>query len=97
MFRDGAYKIFTQAWTDATPESVGRVIMKADGAELFLKPAVAGEIPYATSSSTDEDSSSDTEAGPSSALAPGPVKMSSSSPAIASVRPFSSVCGLLFL
>lgn len=77
MFRDGAYKIFAQAWSDATPETVGRVILKADGAELFLKPNISGDIPFATSSSTDEDSSSDSEMPPAS-----PVKTSASSPAI---------------
>jgi hypothetical protein len=81
MFRDGAYKTLTQAWSDTTPETVGRVILKAEGAELFLKPVLAGDAPSGASSSTEDDSSEDTDIIPA-ALAAFPVKMSSSSPAI---------------
>ena len=83
MFRDGAYKVFTQAWSDATPESTGRVILKAEGAELFLKPQLPGEIPYVTSGSQDDDSSSESEGGVIASAPATPVKGSASSPAIA--------------
>jgi hypothetical protein len=58
MFRDGAYKSLTQGWSDFVGDSLSKVVLKPDGAEIFTKPTIPGEIPYVTDE-TEEDSSDD--------------------------------------
>lgn len=83
MFREAAYKVLTQAWSEAIPETVGRVIMKSEGAELFLKPVLPGETPDPIVQEDDSESESERDLSLLSVSStPSPVKTSASSPSL---------------
>jgi hypothetical protein len=80
MFRDGAYKALTQGWTEYVGDSVAKVILKADGAELFMKPTIPGEIPYVTDDNENEESSDDGLAAAAAAAAQSGLTQAGSPP-----------------